>query len=107
MARSSGYDPDLDALISHFACGLAPSDRDDFRSAAVAAIEQLPYSGPGILHRTLREVWRGYFRAPPDDTRREGARHLPRRSEDAAPIEDDSARGRSSARARWMRGWRG
>jgi hypothetical protein len=60
-------DVDPDALISRLAHGLAPPDRDAFRSAAEAALQQLPCAGEGLVYRIVREVWRGYFH-PPQDT---------------------------------------
>jgi len=60
-------DVDSDVLISRLAGGLAPPDRAAFRSAAEAAIEQIPCAGEGIAYRTLRDVWRGFFR-PPEET---------------------------------------
>jgi len=57
---------DPDVLISRLAGGLAPPDRAAFRSAAEAAIEQIPCAGEGVAYRTLREVFRQYFHPPSD-----------------------------------------
>jgi hypothetical protein len=85
MATSQSYNPDLDALISRLAGPLLPADRAAFRAAAESAL--VGCSGEGIAYRTLRELWRGYFHPPPDDMRREGARHLrPSKLSSAAPI---------------------
>jgi hypothetical protein len=59
-------DIDAEQLISRFCGALAPSDRAAFRAAAESALTQLPYSGPGIAYRCLRELFRGYFHPPPD-----------------------------------------
>jgi hypothetical protein len=108
MAISSACDPDLDALIVEFGAALAPSARAAFELAARDALQAAGCSGAGAAYRVLAPLQRGFWDPPADDRlAHSGARHLPRRSEAAAPIEDDSARGRSSARARWMRGWRG
>jgi len=69
-------DPDCEQLISRFCGSLAPGDRSSFRHAAEGALAAIPCAGEGIWYRTVREVWRGYFRPPSDDMRREGARHL-------------------------------
>jgi hypothetical protein len=74
MATSSSYNPDLDALISRLAGSLLPADRAAFRAAAKIALTGC--SGEGIAYRILRDLWRSYFHPPPDDMRREGARHL-------------------------------
>jgi len=71
---TSRCDPDLDALISRLAGPLLPADRQAFRVAAESALTGC--GGEGLAYRILRDVWRGYFHPPPDDMRREGARHL-------------------------------
>ena len=108
MTISSACDPALDALISELAASLAPSARDAFELAARDVLQAAGCSGVGAGYRLLRDVQRRHWDPPPDDMRREGARHQ-RSSKlaEAPPLGDDSARGRSSARARWMRGWRG
>ena len=108
MAISSACDPDLDALISELAASLAPSARDAFELAARDVLQAAGCSGVGAGYRLLRDVQRRHWDPPSDDMRREGARH--RRSSklaEAPPLGDDSPRGQASARARWMRGWRG
>jgi len=92
MAISSSSDPDLDALIAELAASLAPGARNAFEVAARDVLRAAGCSGVGAGYRLLRE----------------GARH--RRSSklaEAPPLGDDSPRGQASARARWMRGWRG
>jgi hypothetical protein len=69
-------DLDSEQLISRFCGALLPADRGAFRRHAESALAAIPCAGEGIAYRTLRELWRGYFHPPPDDMRREGARHL-------------------------------
>ena len=107
MAISSACDPDLDALICELAASLAPSARVAFELAARDALQAAGCSGCGAAYRVLAPLQRGFWDPPSDDAARGAPRHLRRRTEAAAPIEEDSARGRSSARARWLRGWRG
>jgi hypothetical protein len=73
MATSTSYDPDLDALISRLAGPLLPADRAAFRAAAESALTGC--SGEGLAYRILRPLWRDFFHPPPDDMRRERARH--------------------------------
>jgi hypothetical protein len=61
-------DLDPETFISQLCGSLLPADRGAFREAARMAIEQLPCAGPGIIHRVVSGVWRGYFR-PPDGPR--------------------------------------
>jgi len=108
VAISSACDPVFDVLICELAASLAPPMRAAFELAARDALAAAGCSGVGAAYRVLAPLQRGFWDPPADDRlAHSGARHLPRRSEAAAPIEDDSVRGRSSARARWMRGWRG
>jgi len=73
---TSCCDPDLDALISGLAWGLAPGDRSAFRAAAESAIAGLPCVGPGIAFRVVSSLWRGYFHPPADNyAAHGGARH--------------------------------
>jgi len=93
-------DADPDTLISRLAGGLAPPDRAAFRSAAEAAIEQIPCAGEGLIYRVVSGVWRSYFH-PPDDASWDIAQELPRSSKlaQAAPIgRDDPRCGRRRAR---------
>jgi hypothetical protein len=107
VAISSECDPDFDSLICELGAALSPSARDAFEAAAHDALAAARCSGPGAAYRVLAPLQRGFWDPPADDRlAHSGARHLPRRSEDAPALEDDSARGRSSARARWLRGWR-
>ena len=64
---TSCCDPDLDALISRLAWGLAPGDRSAFLAAAESAIAGLPCVGPGIAFRVVSSLWRGYFHPPADN----------------------------------------
>jgi hypothetical protein len=50
---------------------------------------------------------RQFFDAPHDAKAAGGPRHFHRKSTDPPPLEEDTARGRASARSRWMKGWRG
>ena len=108
MAISSSSDPDLDALIAELAASLAPGARNAFEVAARDVLRAAGCSGVGAGYRLLRDVQRRHWDPPSDDMRREGARHQ-RSSKlaDGPPLGDDSSRGQASARARWMRGWRG
>jgi hypothetical protein len=108
MAISSACDPDLDALIVELGAALTPSARDAFELAARDALAAAGCSGAGAAYRVLAPLQRGFWDPPPDDARAYGARHQ-RSSKlaDGPPLDDDSARGRAQARARWMRGWRG
>ena len=64
VATSQSPISDFDPLISRLAAPLEPGDRAAFRVAAENAL--VGCSGEGVAYRTLREVWRGYFRPPPD-----------------------------------------
>jgi hypothetical protein len=59
-------DVDVEQLIARLAGPLAPLDRDAFRAAAKAAIEQIPCAGEGLVYRIVSEVWRAYFHPPTD-----------------------------------------
>src|SRR5262249_19427595 len=86
-------DADPDVLISRLVGGLAPPDRAAFRSAAEAAIEQIPCAGEGLIYRVVSGVWRSYFH-PPDDASWDIAQELPRSTKlaKAAPIGRDDPR---------------
>jgi hypothetical protein len=73
MATSTSHDSDFDPLISSLAAPLLPGDRAAFRAAAESALAGC--SGEGAAYRILAPLWRTFFRPPPDDIRREGARH--------------------------------
>jgi hypothetical protein len=90
---ATSCDFDTEQLVSRLCGALAPADRAAFRIAAESALAQLPYVGPGIAFRVVREVFRQHFHPPPDDMRREGARHL-RSSKlaSAEPIGSDDPR---------------
>ena len=107
MAISSACDPDLDALIVELGAALAPSARVAFELAARDALQAAGCSGAGAAYRVLAPLQRGFWDPPADDARAYGARHQ-RSSKlaDGPPLGDDSARGRGSARGRWLRGWR-
>jgi len=66
MATSTSHDSDFDPLISRLAAPLEPGDRSAFRYAAEDALAAIPCAGEGVAYRTLRDVWRGFFRPPPD-----------------------------------------
>jgi len=88
-------DADPDVLISRLAGGLAPPDRAAFRSAAEAAIEQLPCAGEGVIYRVASGVWRSYFHPPEErQTWWDISQELPRSSKltKAAPIGRDDPR---------------
>jgi hypothetical protein len=57
---------DTELLISHFCGSLDPADRDAFRHVAEAAVAESDCWGEGQIYRTITELWRGYFRPPPD-----------------------------------------
>jgi hypothetical protein len=98
-------DTDSDVLISRLACGLAPPDRNAFRAAAKAAIEQIPCAGEGLIYRVVSGLWRSYFH-PPEDTSWDIAQELPRNSKlaNAKPVGRDDPR---VGRRGWIDGRRG
>jgi hypothetical protein len=108
VAICSACDPDFDALIAELGASLAPPARNAFEAAARDVLQAAGCSGVGAGYRLLRDVQRQHWDPPADDMRREGARHQ-RSSKlaDGPPLGDDSSRGQASARARWLRGWRG
>jgi hypothetical protein len=61
---SIDHDLDYDALISHLASPLAPSERAAFRRAAEDAIARVPCRGEGAVYRAVTELQRAYFRPP-------------------------------------------
>jgi hypothetical protein len=68
-------DLDVEQLISELSASLAPPQRAAFEAAAHAALGTINCSGCGAAYRVLAPLQRGYW-DPPDDMRREGARHL-------------------------------
>jgi hypothetical protein len=88
-------DAELDALISHLAGPLSPSDRETFRLAAQAALACVSCWGEGAVYRTVAALQREYF-APLDDRRTawDISQELPRSSKlaAAAPIGADDPR---------------
>ena len=76
MAISSACNPDFDALIAELGAALAPSARAAFELAARDVLQAAGCSGVGAGYRLLRDVQRRHWDPPPDDMRREGARHL-------------------------------
>ena len=57
---------DAELLISHLSGPLDPADRPAFRRAAETALAASNGWGEGLIYRTVVELWRGYFRPPPD-----------------------------------------
>jgi hypothetical protein len=98
---------DVDAIISELGASLEPAQYNAFVEAAHATLGTC--SGPGLTYRILRGLQRQYFDAPADDPNRHEPRHFNRRksTDPPPPLEEDTARGRASARGRWLRGWRG
>jgi len=98
---------DVDTIIAELGASLTPSQYSAFVAAAHAALGNC--SGPGAAYRILRDLQKSFF-IPPIDTRtaNTGARHQ-RASKlaNGPPVDEDSVRGHTSARTRWMRGWRG
>jgi hypothetical protein len=86
-------DVDAEQLIARLAGPLSPSDRAAFRSAAKAAIEQIPCAGEGLIYRVVSGLWRSYFH-PPEDTSWDIAQELPRNSKlaNAKPVGRDDPR---------------
>ena len=107
MAISSSCDPDLDALISELAASLAPSARDAFELAARDVLQAAGCSGVGAGYRLLRDVQRRHW-DPPDDLHlaHSGPRHRGGKLSNGPAVNEDSTRGRATARSRWLRGWR-
>ena len=98
---------DVAAVIAELGASLEPSQYSAFVAAAHVALGNC--SGPGAAYRILRDLQRSYFDPPADArTANIGARHQrPSKLADGPPLEHDSVRGHTSARTRWMRGWRG
>src|SRR5262249_15459875 len=95
-------DADFEQLISRFCGALLPCDRAAFRSAAEAALGQIPCAGEGVCYRILRDVFRQYFRPPPDPRGHE-PRHYREsrlRSLPAVGAEDPRTGGRDRNRLR-------
>ena len=59
---------EAESLIAHLANSLHPTDRAAFRKAAETALQNQPECnwGPGLIHRTLTPIWRGFFDPPAD-----------------------------------------
>ena len=107
MARSS--DLELELLIAELAASLVPPQRHAFETAARAALAAAGCSGPGAAFRLLAPLQRDFFDPPSDDRAAHGGARHQRASKlaDGPPLDEDSARGRASIRARWLHGWRG
>jgi len=71
----STLDLDAELLISELSASLIPPHRYAFEAAARAALAAVGCSGCGAAYRVLAPLQRQFF-DPPDDMRREGARHL-------------------------------
>jgi len=65
---SIDHDLECDALISHLAGPLAPSDRVAFRRAAEDAITRVPCWGEGAVYRAVAALQRTFLN-PPSVTR--------------------------------------
>jgi hypothetical protein len=70
----STLDPDTELLICELSASL--TRRCAFETAARAALAAINCSGCGAAYRVLAPLQRAYWDPPPDDMRREGARHL-------------------------------
>ena len=68
-------DNNAEELISRFCGSLSPADRAAFRVAAESALGAINCNGEGIAFRIIRDVWRGFFRPPPDGRTVTGPRH--------------------------------
>jgi hypothetical protein len=56
--------PFAESTILSLARALDRADEQPFREAAETAIEALPVQGDGVAFRTLREIWRRFFKPP-------------------------------------------
>jgi hypothetical protein len=52
------------ALIHHAAAPLDRDRQDAFVTALLAALEECPELGPGVVHRVIRETQRQYWDPP-------------------------------------------
>ena len=64
MTTSQSQISSFDPLISRLAAPLEPGDRAAFRAAAENAL--IGCEGEGQAYRTLRDIFRVFFHAPPD-----------------------------------------
>ena len=97
---------DVELLISELSSSLIPPQRSAFEAAARAALAAVNCSGCGAAYRVLAPLQRGFWDPPADDRlAHSGARHQ-RSSKlaDGPPLDQDSARGRTQVRTRWLRG---
>jgi hypothetical protein len=84
---------DVELLISELSASLTPPQHAAFEAAARAALAAVNCSGCGAAYRVLAPLQRQFFDPPPDDMRREGARHhRPSKLIDAPALGEDSAR---------------
>jgi hypothetical protein len=96
---------EIDHLVGELGASLG-SQYSAFVAAAHAALGNC--SGPGAAYRILRDLQKSFFEPPPEATNRYAPRHFrPNKHADLQPLAEDSARGRRSAKSRWLRGWRG
>jgi len=96
---------EIDHLVGELAASLG-NQHSAFVAAAYAALGGC--SGVGQAYRILVPLQRQFFDPPAEATNRYAPRHFRRdKPTDLPPLDEDSARGRSSAKTRWMRGWRG
>jgi hypothetical protein len=82
---------DFDALLAHFAAPLPADRRGEFSRAAQTALAGLRCPGPGLVHRILAELVRGYFIPPIADDDHGGRKGVyrnrrPSKLVNAAPI---------------------
>jgi hypothetical protein len=85
-------DVDAEQLINRFCGSLAPADRAAFRVAAQSALATIVCAGEGVAYRTLRDVWRGYFRPPDDNIAGAEPRHRGGKLAGGPPIGADDPR---------------
>src|SRR5262249_28850080 len=77
MATScSTFSDEIDGILIELSASLERAQRVAFVDAARAALAGVLGLGPGAAYRLLVPLQRAYWDPPPDDMRREGARHL-------------------------------
>ena len=76
MAMStSTFSDEIDGLLIELSASLEGTQRAAFEVAARAALAAADCSGIGAAYRLIGPLQRAYWDPPPDDMRREGARH--------------------------------
>jgi hypothetical protein len=91
---------EIDDVVFELGASLAPAQRRAFESAAREVLAATNCSGCGAAYRVLGPLQRGYWDPPPDDMRREGARHRPSKLIAAPALGEDSSRCGERDRAR-------